>query len=162
MSSLTASHDARDARLVPAAGALRVDSTILRGFTMLVFAASFVLSLQLLATPMTAGWHHQYATPWIEALGIRYHVAVDGISLWLVVLTTFTTPIALYASFGSIKTRIKELCFAFLLSWALLHAGWQVESAFRTFIWFCRTDQHAVANRQPECASRSAFALRSG
>jgi NADH-quinone oxidoreductase subunit M len=48
-------------------------------------------------------------------LGIRYHVAVDGISLWLVLLTTFVTPIAVYASFGSIKTRIKELCFAFLL-----------------------------------------------
>ena len=51
----------------------------------------------------------------MPAIGIRYHVAVDGISLWLVLLTTFITPIAAYASFGSIKTRIKELCFAFLL-----------------------------------------------
>src|SRR5690606_16585953 len=82
----------------------RQSLSILRGFTMLVFAGSFVASLALLDTPSTAGWHHQYATPWIEALGIRYHVAVDGISLWLVILTTFTTPIALYASFGSIKT----------------------------------------------------------
>ena len=48
-------------------------------------------------------------------LGIRYHVAVDGISLWLVLLTTLTTPIAAYAAFGSIETRIKELCFALLL-----------------------------------------------
>src|SRR5262249_34004523 len=44
-----------------------------------------------------------------------YHVAADGISLWLILLTTFITPIAAYAAFGSIKTRIKELCFAFLL-----------------------------------------------
>jgi len=88
---------------------------ILRVFTYVVFAFSFVLSLQLLRVPMTPGWHFQYAVPWIDALGIRYHVAVDGISVWLVVLTTFTTPIAVFVSFGSIKTRVKELCFAFLL-----------------------------------------------
>jgi NADH-quinone oxidoreductase subunit M len=64
---------------------------------------------------MTAGWHFQYVREWIPALGIRYHVAIDGISLWLILLTTFTTPIAAFVSFGSIKTRIKELCFAYLL-----------------------------------------------
>jgi NADH-quinone oxidoreductase subunit M len=42
-------------------------------------------------------------------------VATDGISLWLILLTTFSTPLAAIASFGSIKTRIKDLCFAFLL-----------------------------------------------
>src|SRR5258708_13845628 len=47
--------------------------------------------------------------------GIRYHVAVDGVSMWLILLSTLTTPIAAYVSFGSLKTRIKDLCFAFLL-----------------------------------------------
>jgi NADH-quinone oxidoreductase subunit M len=106
------------APLVGAAAVLfipRQSLSILRGFTMLVFGASFVASLSLLAEPMGAGWHHQFVTPWIDSLGIRYHVAVDGISLWLVVLTTFTTPLALYAAFGTIKARVKELCFAFLL-----------------------------------------------
>ncbi|HHH29774.1 MAG TPA: NADH-quinone oxidoreductase subunit M [Polyangiaceae bacterium] len=88
---------------------------LLRGFTYAVFAVTFVASLWLLATPMTVGWHFQHIVPWIDEVGIRYHVAVDGISLWLIVLTTFTTPIAAYASFGSIKTRIKDLCAAFLL-----------------------------------------------
>jgi NADH-quinone oxidoreductase subunit M len=89
--------------------------SLLRGFTYLVLGVGFVASLWLLAVPMTAGWHFQYIKDWIPSLGIRYHVAIDGISLWLVLLTTFVTPIAAYASFGSIKTRIKELCFAFLL-----------------------------------------------
>jgi len=88
---------------------------LLRGFTYLVLTIGFVASLWLLTVPMTAGWHFQYIKDWIPAFGIRYHVALDGISLWLVLLTTFVTPIAAYASFGSIKTRIKELCFAFLL-----------------------------------------------
>ncbi|HRI70589.1 MAG TPA: proton-conducting transporter membrane subunit, partial [Polyangium sp.] len=89
--------------------------SMLRGFTYLVLGIGFVASLWLLTVPMTAGWHFQYIKDWIPSLGIRYHVALDGISLWLVLLTTFVTPIAAYASFGSIKTRIKELCFALLL-----------------------------------------------
>jgi NADH-quinone oxidoreductase subunit M len=47
--------------------------------------------------------------------GIHYHVAVDGISLWLVLLTTFITPIAAWASFGSINMRVKDWCFALLI-----------------------------------------------
>ncbi|MCA9618247.1 MAG: hypothetical protein KC731_04480, partial [Myxococcales bacterium] len=89
--------------------------SLLRGFTYLIFAVTFAASLLLLQTPMTPGWHHQHIVPWIQEAGIRYHVAVDGISLWLIILTTFTTPIAAFASFGSIKTRIKELCAAYLI-----------------------------------------------
>jgi NADH-quinone oxidoreductase subunit M len=89
--------------------------SLLRGFTLFVMGTGFVLSLWLLSVPMTRGWHFQYIKDWIPAFGIRYHVAVDGISLWLILLTTLITPIAAYAAFGSIKTRIKELCFSFLL-----------------------------------------------
>jgi NADH-quinone oxidoreductase subunit M len=89
--------------------------SLLRGVTYGVFAVGFVASLWLLRVPMTPGWHFQYITEWIPVAGIRYHVAVDGISVWLIVLTTFTTPIAAYSAFGSIRTRIKELCVSFLL-----------------------------------------------
>ena len=89
--------------------------SLVRGFTYAAFALTFVLSLWLLTVPMTTGWHFVHVAPWIESAGIRWHVAVDGISLWLVLLTTFTTPIAAFATFGSVKTRIKELCAAFLL-----------------------------------------------
>ncbi len=89
--------------------------SLVRGFTYGVMGLTFLASLLLLAVPMTPGWHFHYITPWIESAGIRWHVAVDGISVWMVVLTTFTTPIAVFASFGSIKGRIKELCVAFLV-----------------------------------------------
>ena len=88
---------------------------LLRGFTLAVLGVGFAVSLSLLAHPMTPGWHYVFAKDWIPSFGIRYHVAIDGISLWLVLLTTFITPIAAYASFGSIKSRIKELCIALLL-----------------------------------------------
>jgi len=97
----------------------RQSSSVLKGFTLGVLLFDFAVSLWLLRTPMTPGWHHQFIAPWLPSFGIRYHVAIDGISLWLVLLTTLTTPIAAFAAFGSIQHRIKDLCFAILL----LHAG---------------------------------------
>src|SRR5262249_26433632 len=37
-------------------------------------------------------------TPWIEMLGVNYYVGVDGISIWLMLLTTFLMPISVLAS----------------------------------------------------------------
>ncbi len=56
----------------------------------------------------------QEQVPWIPFFGITYHVGMDGISLLLVVLTTTLTWISLLASFGPIKTRLKEYMIAFL------------------------------------------------
>lgn len=52
---------------------------------------------------------------WIPSLGIRYHLAVDGISLWLILLTAFLTPLTLYVSFGAIRNRQKEFIAAMLV-----------------------------------------------
>jgi NADH-quinone oxidoreductase subunit M len=51
---------------------------------------------------------------WIPAFGIRYHLGVDGISLWLILLTTFLTPLTMYVSFGAIRNRQKEFIAAML------------------------------------------------
>ncbi|HTV22823.1 MAG TPA: NADH-quinone oxidoreductase subunit M [Polyangiaceae bacterium] len=88
---------------------------LLKRFSMAVLIADFVVSLLLLDTPMSNGWHHQYIAEWLPSFGIRYHVAVDGVSFWLVLLSTLSSPLALYVSFGSIQKRTKELCFSFLL-----------------------------------------------
>ncbi|MGB2958291.1 MAG: NADH-quinone oxidoreductase subunit M, partial [Bacteroidota bacterium] len=53
--------------------------------------------------------------PWIPALDISYHIGIDGISLLLVVLTTFLTPIALLASWDSIQERLKGYVILMLL-----------------------------------------------
>ena len=53
--------------------------------------------------------------PWIEALGISYKVGIDGISLWMLLLTTLLSPISLYISWNSVTTKLKEYAIAFLL-----------------------------------------------
>lgn len=52
--------------------------------------------------------------PWIGS-GIDYHVGIDGISLFLVLLTTFLTPIALLSSWKAIDGRVKEFSFFMLV-----------------------------------------------
>ena len=52
---------------------------------------------------------------WIPAFGIDYYVGVDGISLLLIVLTGFLTPIALLSSWGSVTKKVKEFSL-FLLA----------------------------------------------
>ena len=61
------------------------------------------------------GFRFVQATPWIEAFGIQYKVGVDGISLWLILLTTLLTPLALDVSWNSVTTKVKEYAFLFLL-----------------------------------------------
>jgi len=58
---------------------------------------------------------------WLPTLGIRYHVGVDGLSLWLIILTTFLTPISLLASWHSIHARVKAFnIFMLLLEFGML------------------------------------------
>ena len=52
--------------------------------------------------------------PWIPAFGIEYHLGVDGISLWLVVLTGFLTPLALLSSWHGVDRKVKEFSFFIL------------------------------------------------
>ncbi len=108
--------------LVPAASAVillalpRSWERTIRGFAVGAMLVELVLSLRLLfANYSEAGYRLVEQVSWIESFGISYKVGVDGLSLWLVILTTLLSPIALYASWGSITTRIKEYAFSFLL-----------------------------------------------
>jgi len=77
----------------------------------------FIVALGLL---MPYWWQypsgHTFMTnvSWISYPPIRYHVAVDGLSLWLVLLSTLLTPIAVLVSWKYIDHRIKEY-YAFLI-----------------------------------------------
>jgi len=52
---------------------------------------------------------------WLPDFGISYHVGMDGITLWLVLLTTFLTPIGLLCSWESVEQRVREFSFFMLL-----------------------------------------------
>jgi NADH-quinone oxidoreductase subunit M len=57
--------------------------------------------------------------PWIASLGISYHIGIDGISLWLVLLTTFLTPICILAAWNSVEKGLS----GFMMSLLALETG---------------------------------------
>ncbi|OLE52633.1 MAG: NADH dehydrogenase [Acidobacteria bacterium 13_1_20CM_3_53_8] len=82
------------------------------GFSVITFAVSLLL-LQAAHTNFSSFQFEQNVS-WINAISARYHLGVDGLSLWLVLLTTLLVPISILSSWTSIDKR--ELSFyAFML-----------------------------------------------
>jgi NADH-quinone oxidoreductase subunit M len=79
--------------------------------------AEFLFSLNLLRGFDSANGTFQFAEfhDWIPSLGIHYHLGMDGISLFLVLLSTFLTPIAMLASWNSVHERVKAFFIALLV-----------------------------------------------
>jgi NADH-quinone oxidoreductase subunit M len=105
--------------LIPLAGAVillflnnadgRRDGLI-RWFSLAVTLATFGVTLAVWAGFENASAEFQFVEryDWIPAFDISYYVGVDGISLLLVVLTAFLSPIALLSSWASIERKVKE------------------------------------------------------
>lgn len=91
-----------------------------RVLTLLVTLAAFGTSLGILGRfdPANGGFQLVERAAWIPSAGAAYHLGVDGISLWMVLLTTFLTPLSVLASWGITK-RVK----AFHLVMLLLETG---------------------------------------
>jgi NADH-quinone oxidoreductase subunit M len=108
---------------LPALGALcllilRGDDHIwIRRLALTVSVAEFLLSLILIPrVPIgVAGYSQVENFRWIAVPPIHYHLGVDGISLFLVILTTFLTPISILASWKSIEHRVKEFFLMLLM-----------------------------------------------
>lgn len=93
------------------------DHKFIRSIAMLVSVAEFLFSLLLLrGVPLgSSGYQLEEFAKWIPAPPIHYHLGVDGISMFLVLLTTFLTPISVLASWQSIQQRVKEFFVMLLL-----------------------------------------------
>ena len=89
----------------------------IRWWALLVSAVEFVISLWLLFGWQTKGGMQFVDGPaaWIPELGVNYHLGVDGISLFLVLLTTLLTMLAVLASWGFVAERERSYYFWLLL-----------------------------------------------
>jgi NADH-quinone oxidoreductase subunit M len=108
--------------LVPLAGALLVTLLPDRGklpawIALLTTLLSFGLTLHLPAHFVLGqhGFQFEINRPWIENPPIYYHVGVDGLSMWLVVLVGLLAPVGVLASWNAIKERQKVFYSLFLV-----------------------------------------------
>jgi NADH-quinone oxidoreductase subunit M len=78
---------------------------------------TFLLSLLIFGNfdPTTHDFQMVEQAEWFVGFNINYHVGVDGISLWFVILSTLLTLLCVISSWYSIHTRIKEFMVAFLI-----------------------------------------------
>src|ERR687886_944975 len=116
--------------LIPVAGALlilvhgalsRGDDTIAtagaaRWIALLTFVVEFVVSLGLWWTydPSSTAWQAVVSTPWIVPWGARFQVGIDGISLVMVLLTTFIMPLSVLGSWTGVRDKLHSY-YALLL-----------------------------------------------
>ena len=96
--------------------AARLQKLVALGFTTAAFALSIFMLRGFAPRP---GMQFEVSRAWIPAYGISYHLGVDGLSVWLVILTTFLTPLALLGSWSSIHDRVR----GFNVFMLLLEAG---------------------------------------
>src|SRR6476646_6129259 len=88
----------------------------LKWVTLAITIVNFVISLFLLGTASQSanGFYFDKNLPWISAINTNYHVGVDGLSLWLVLLTTFIMPISVVSTWHAVEKRSTAF-YAFLL-----------------------------------------------
>ncbi|HUN89497.1 MAG TPA: NADH-quinone oxidoreductase subunit M [Terriglobales bacterium] len=110
----------------------------IRIFTLTVAVLTFILSLHM---PIhldysKAGFQFEVNTPWIHSPNIHYHVGVDGVSMWLVVLTTFLLPLCVLMSWHSVHERVKEFHILLLiLSSAIIGVFVSLDLFLFYFFW---------------------------
>jgi len=90
---------------------------LLRKTALAASLIEFGISLFLLIffDPKTASMQFVEHVYWVKDMGLGYFVGIDGISLWLVLLTTFFIPICVLASWTYIEKRVKEFLVSMLL-----------------------------------------------
>ena len=108
--------------LVPLAGAILValtpDRTKLPNWiALLTSLVTFGLTLHLPAHFVAgqSGFQFEINRSWIDRPAIFYHVGIDGLSLWLVVLVGLLAPVGIVASWNAIKERRKVFFALFLI-----------------------------------------------
>src|SRR5215212_7323682 len=89
----------------------------LKWITLGITIVNFLVSLLLLSKSAVAsanGFFFEQNVPWIKAINTNYHVGVDGLSVWLVILTTFIMPIAVLSTWHAVEKRSTAF-YVFLL-----------------------------------------------
>lgn len=113
--------------LIPLAGALalfffpREKKEVIRLFALGISLVNFVLSLILWLRFDASTYKMQFVekADWIPSIGVSYFLGMDGISLLLVLLTTFIVPISILCSWSAIEDRVKE----YMIHILILEAG---------------------------------------
>jgi NADH-quinone oxidoreductase subunit M len=109
-----------------------------KGFALLVSILVFALSLPLYSAfdSGTAAMQFVESRVWISAFDIYYALGVDGISVALILLTTFTTVLVLILAWGSVNERVPQYLAAFLILEGMMIGVFAAMDAMLFYVFF--------------------------
>ncbi|MEY4863421.1 MAG: putative NADH-ubiquinone oxidoreductase, chain, partial [Pseudomonadota bacterium] len=84
------------------------NARLVRWLSLAAALAGFLVTLPLYTgfNAHSAGMQFQELSPWVERFSINYHLGIDGISVWLVLLTAFITVVVVVAGWEVIEERV--------------------------------------------------------
>ena len=104
------------------------------GFSLLTFLFSLVLWISF--DKSTSKFQFVKEIFWVESLNLNLTVGIDGISLFLIILTTLLIPICILASWVGVKKSLKEYLIAFLIMESLLIGVFSVLDLLLFYVFF--------------------------
>ena len=109
-----------------------------RWMALAVTLLTFVLSIPLYTGFNQATWNMQFVelVPWIETFNINYHLGVDGISLPLIILTTFITPFVVIAAWEIIQYKSSQYMASFLILEGMMIGVFSALDAMLFYVFF--------------------------
>jgi NADH-quinone oxidoreductase subunit M len=98
----------------------------------------FLVTLPLYAgfDPTAAGFQFVQLRPWIEAFNVNYHLGIDGISLLLILLNSFTTVLVVVAGWQVIQERVAQYMAAFLFLSGFMNGVFAALDALLFYVFF--------------------------
>lgn len=89
---------------------------LIRWTAFLASGVTFLLSLPLYFSFDSSTWNMQFVEciPWVKEFGISYHMGIDGISVLLILLTTFLSPLAILSTWSAVTERVKGYMISLL------------------------------------------------
>ncbi len=109
-----------------------------RWIALLAALASFAVTLPLISGFDTATAAMQFVEnqPWIDRFNVRYHLGLDGISLWFVPLTAFINVIVVIAAWESVTKRVNQYLGAFMILSGLMIGVFSALDGLLFYVFF--------------------------
>ncbi|MHB1098948.1 MAG: NADH-quinone oxidoreductase subunit M [Burkholderiales bacterium] len=85
---------------------------------------------------LQGGMQFTEMAPWVERFHVNYHLGVDGISLWLVLLNCFTTPLVVIAGWKVIEKKVAQYMAAFLIMSGIVNGVFMALDALLFYVFW--------------------------
>jgi NADH-quinone oxidoreductase subunit M len=109
-----------------------------RWMALVASIASFLVTIPLITgfDTGTAAMQFQENLEWIDRFRVRYHLGVDGISVWFVLLTAFITIIVVIAAWEVIEERVNQYMGAFLILSGIMVGVFSAQDGLLFYVFF--------------------------